>query len=146
MAPACLVGGLVRVRRVLDVGEEGIFMKPTSVGLLSTFSFRLQNETRVPLAYHLVLPDHLREVFTVSPVMGRLKGKETERIQVRTTTTPPEADDQWRTEEAAEALPAVGGCERHHLKCLPLGSRISSMYCLLPCRSRSCLPVSACTA
>lgn len=59
-------------------------MKPTSVGLLSTFSFRLQNETRVPLAYHLVLPDHLREVFTVSPVMGRLKGKETERIQVRT--------------------------------------------------------------
>ena len=73
--------------RVLDVGSEGIYLKPTAVGLLSTFSFRLQNETRVPLSYHLVLPDRLREVFSVAPAVGRLKGKEIERIQVLLTNS-----------------------------------------------------------
>lgn len=73
---------------MLDVGPEGIFLKPTSVGLLSTFTFRLQNDTRVPLAYHVLVPDKCREVFSVSPHAGYLKGKEVEKIQVHHWPTP----------------------------------------------------------
>jgi cilia- and flagella-associated protein 65 len=69
--------------RVLDVGAEGIFIKPTAVGLLSSVTFRLQNQTRVPLIFNIPLSDRLRENFTVAPSGGRLKGKETIKIQVR---------------------------------------------------------------
>lgn len=43
---------------------------------------QVQNGTRIPLAFHVDLPDGLREVFSVSPAGGRLKGKESREIQV----------------------------------------------------------------
>jgi uncharacterized protein (DUF58 family) len=64
------------------VDAEGLFMKPTAVGLMSTIEFRLQNQSRVPLVFHFSLPDRLRDVFTIAPAGGRLKGKEVKPVQV----------------------------------------------------------------
>ena len=64
------------------MSDDGLFLKPTAVGIVSTTAFRLQNETRVPLSFCLALPDNLRENFSVLPAGGRLKGKETQVIRV----------------------------------------------------------------
>jgi len=78
--------------KVLDATDGAIYFKPTSIGLLSTVTFRVHNASRLPIIYHCNLPNHIRTAFSITPIADRLKGKETKEIMLHFI---PKADVQY---------------------------------------------------
>ncbi|KAJ0403998.1 hypothetical protein P43SY_001392 [Pythium insidiosum] len=67
--------------------EPRLFIKPTAIGLQSSRRLRVTNTSRVPLVYRWDVPRKLRDVFAVSPQLGRLNGRESVTIDCNFTPT-----------------------------------------------------------
>jgi hypothetical protein len=62
---------------VLPSGFLGtLYMKPTAVGLSSSRTFRVRNNSRLPLRFAVSLPSQAAGILSVHPTKGMLKGNE----------------------------------------------------------------------
>lgn len=58
------------------------FLKPTCVGLSFTRKFTIQNSSRLPLRYKIIVPTNAENIMTITPTRGVLRGKEQAELTI----------------------------------------------------------------
>lgn len=67
----------------IPIGQQGtFFLQPTCVGLSSSRSFTIKNNSRLPLRYLVTMPSNAIGIVSIYPVKGILRGNEVLKVTI----------------------------------------------------------------